>query len=57
MIVGVLWVLGIPFLAGLTYVVGWWVVLFLVEAVWATSDYVRRPDVYPQIDHAPHAMS
>jgi hypothetical protein len=52
-IVLVLWlIIGLPVFVGLSFVMGWWVLLFLAVAVWATVDYVKRGDMYSAVDHA-----
>lgn len=41
-----------PLFVGLWFWFGWWVLLLAALAVWATLDYVRRGDMFSQIDHA-----
>ena len=49
----ILWlVLGIPLFVGLSFTVGWWILLLVAPAVWATWDWVRRGDLYSTVDHS-----
>ena len=52
-IVALLWmVLGIPLFVGLWFWFGWWALVLFAGAVWATLDYIRRGDMFSQVDHA-----
>jgi hypothetical protein len=51
-IVAVLWVVLIPLLVGLWFWMGWWVLLLVALAGWATLDYVKRGDMFSAVDHA-----
>lgn len=53
LIVAVLWVIiGIPLFAGLWFWAGWWSLLLLAPAIWATWDYVKTGDMFTQVDHS-----
>jgi hypothetical protein len=41
-VVGVLWLVGVPVFIGLWLLMGWWVLVLVVAALWATLRYVRR---------------
>ena len=42
-IASVLWVVvGVPLFVGLWLAIGWWTLIGVALAVWATVDYVRR---------------
>ena len=52
-LVVILWVVvGIPVFAALWMWTGWWSLLLLAAAVWATWDYLKRGDMFSQIDHS-----
>ena len=52
-IAAVLWlVLGIPLFVGLWFAVGWWILILVAFAAWATWDWVRRGDMYSTVDHS-----
>lgn len=52
-IVATLWVvIGIPIFVGLWFWTGWWSLLLLAMAAWATWDYVKSGDMFSQIDHS-----
>lgn len=39
----ILWVIvGIPLMFGLWYLMGWWLLIPVAVAAWATIDYIRR---------------
>ena len=39
----ILWVIiGIPVTIGLRYTIGWWTLIPVALAAWATIDYIRR---------------
>lgn len=44
-------VIGIPLFVGLWFWFGWWALILLAGAVWATFDYMKRGDMYSQVDH------
>ena len=52
-IILVLWlIVCVPFFVGMWFLMGWWVLLFLAVAVWATVDYMRRGDMFSSVDHS-----
>ena len=52
-IIAVLWVIvGIPVVVALWFWTGWWSLLLLALAVWATWDYIKSGDMFSQVDHS-----
>ncbi|MDJ0923201.1 MAG: hypothetical protein QNJ77_01460 [Acidimicrobiia bacterium] len=52
-LVVVLWiVVGIPVFVALWLWAGWWSLLLLAAAVWATWDYMKTGDMFSQVDHS-----
>jgi len=45
-------VVGVPVFVGLWFWSGWWFLVPLPFAVWATWDYLEKGDMISQIDHA-----
>jgi len=49
-IVSVLRAIGMPFFIGLSFLMGWWVLVLVAPAIWATRDYVIRGDFFGGVD-------
>lgn len=49
---GVWVIVGIPVFIALWFWMGWWFLLLLIPAAWATWDYLKTGDFFSQVDHA-----
>lgn len=45
-------IVGIPTFIALWFWMGWWALLLLIPAAWASWDYLKTGDFFAQVDHA-----
>jgi uncharacterized membrane protein YdbT with pleckstrin-like domain len=47
-----LWIVLGPFMVGFVFWFGWWSLVLVAGAVWATYDYLKRGDVFGPVARA-----